>query len=376
MESDRAEHSALSIAVSEEFLNGIARAGIGDGLAAAESRQTFNVPFLGLLDIGIVLTIVEVSFEMRERHGDRLLATIRAAGEVKFYGESMMPALPGRAMVRGEVLVRPEIAYRPDGSFVAKLDLASSELVAMTLEGIEGIEADAEAQAQMGQMLFAAIGGELFEGLAANLESPGLELAAERAVVFDELGVAIGEAVIDMGDALMTIGLPAVEGLEGHADATPVQGPRVGVGIAAGGLTALVNRLAAEAVGAPLPFDLDITARDDRVGARVRNLRLVELPMLPDLRPGFRSTIEPRLFDGHLEISLREAWVELPLMPAAVNRVSRWLGGVAAVAPMRVSIPSSTKVPVRPGSDHQLSVAVVEFEVGRDGVDLIVEAHL
>ena len=369
-------HWALSVVVSEEFLNTLARNGIGDGIAAAELRQQFNLPMLGSIDLSIGMVIVEVTFQMIEENLDRLHATIRATGDIRFHGDTMMPPLPGLARVRGEVLVRPRIELQPDGRFLAILDLAGSELVGMAFEGIDGIEADAEAQEMMGQMLFAAVGGELFEGLAEQMGSVGLELDPEQGVVFGELGVHPAPADIEMHHGAMTVGLPAVAGLEGRAAAERVSGPRLGVGVAAGALSALANRLAADAIGAPLPFEFDVVARDDRVGARVRNQRLVDSPYLPDLRPGLRSTVRPRLAHGRLELSLREAWVELPLVPAAINRFNRFLGGVASLAPLTVSIPAHTSVPVRPDSDATLDVSIIGLEVERDGVAFVVEAHL
>jgi len=225
-------------------------------------------------------------------------------------------------------------------------------------------------------MLFAAVGGELFEGLADQMGSVGLELEPEQGHVFRELGVHPAPADIEVHQGAMTVGLPAVPGLEGRADAERVSGHRVGVGVAAGALSALANRLAADAIGTPLPFEFDVIARDDRVGARVRNQRLVDSPYLPDLRPGFRSTVRPRLVGGNLELSLREAWVELPLVPAAVNRLNRFFGGVASLAPLNVSIPAHTTIPVRPDSDATLAMSIVGLEVERDGVAFVVEAHL
>jgi len=369
-------HWALSAVVSEEFLNTLARNGIGDGIAAADVRQQFNLPLLGSVDLSVGMVIVEVTFQMIEDHGDRLLATIHATGQITFHGDTMMPPLPGLARVRGDVLVRPRIEFRPDGTFIAILDLANSELVSMGFDGIDGVDTDADAQEMMGQMLFAAVGGDLFEGLAQQMGSVGLELEAEQGRVFAELGVHPGPADVEVHQGAMTVGLPAVPGLEGRAVAERVGGHRLGVGVAAGALSALANRLAADALGVPLPFEFDVIARDDRVGARVRNQRLVESSLLPDLRAGLRSTVRPRLEGDRLELSLREAWVELPLVPPIVNRFNRMLGGVASIAPLGVSIPAHASVPVRPDSDATLDVSIVGLQVERDGVAFVVEAHL
>lgn len=369
-------HWALSAVVTEEFLNTLARNGIGDGVEAAEFRQQFNLPMLGSLDLGIRMVIVGVEFAMHESNVDRLAAVIRATGEITFYGDTMMPAMPGLARVRGDVMVRPHVEFRSDGGFVAVLDLAGSELVGMKLEGIDGVETDADAQEMMGQMLFAAVGGELFEGLAAQMGSIGLELGPDQGHVFGELGVEPGPADVAVHDGAMTVGLPAVPGLEGRAEAERVNGQRVGVGVAAGALSALANRLAADVLGVPLPFEFDVIARDDRVGSRVRNQRIINLPFVPDLRPGLRSTVRPRLTGDQLELSLREAWVELPFVPPVVNRLTRFVGGAASLAPINVSIPAHASLPVHPGNGATLDVAIVGLEVERDGVAFVVEASL
>ncbi|MBK6670664.1 MAG: hypothetical protein IPG46_13715 [Actinobacteria bacterium] len=367
---------ALSTVVSEAFLNAIAAEGVGDGVEVAGFRQAFNLPMLGALDLGVDLRIVEVSFGMHAHHGDRLHAVIRASGFVHLHGDTPMPAFPGAAHVRGEVLVRPRIERFADGTFVAVLDLRDSELMGMALEGIDGIETDADAVAQMGQMLFAAVGGELFSGLAAELGTVGLELDDEHAAFLDELGVAVGPAEIEMHDGAMTVGLPSNLGVSGHAEAERPGGNGLAVAIAAGSLTALINRLVSDSLGMAIPADLDVTASEGRVGGRMRNQRLVDSPLLPDLRPAVRTTVRPRLVDGNIELSLREAWLELPLVPAPINRLNRWIGGVASRAPLSVSIPAQAELPVRPGSDAALRVEVTDLSIRPDGIALVIDASL
>ena len=366
---------ALSVVVTDEFLNALAVNGIGVGIEAAEFRQTFHVPMLGAVDLSVGMTIVGVHFEMHERHGGRLHATVSAAGHIRLHGDAPM-TLPGPAIVRGEILVEPKIGFAPDGAFTAVLDLAGSELVAMHFDGIEGIDGDADAQAQMGQLLFATIGGELFKGLAEQMGNVGIVLGADQGRVLGELGVATGPADVEVADGHMVVGLPAVHGLHGHAEVEQMTGRRLRVGVAAGALSALVSRLAEESLGVPLPIDLEVTARDRRVGTSIRNPRLVESSVLPDLRPDLRTTIRVRLDGDQIEFGLREAWVELPLVPAPVNRLGRWLGGIASRAPLHLRFPAHASIPVRPDSDRQMNVTVTGLDVGDDGVTLTVDAHL
>ncbi len=371
---------ALSAVVSEQFLNGLAAAGIGDGSEVEPLRNTFQLPMMGPMELILSMTITGVTFEMDPANGNRLFASISASGSVETHGDPPMPLLPGVARVRGDVLVDPVIELHRDHSFVAILDVLNSDLITMELEGIDGLEADAEAQLQMSQMLFAAVGGELFSGLAERLGSIGLELGAEQGIALADLGVAVGPAEIAIEDGHMVVGLGAIPGLEGTARPVEVSGTRLGVGIASGALSVLVDQLARERVGAGIPFEIEVDTREQRVDGRVRNSRLTDSVRLPDLRPGLRYTVRPRLVGERIELSLREAWLELPqVLPTVVeplNRISRWLGGAAARAPLSISLPARVSLPVRPESTATMRVSVVDLDVGDDGVHVTVDARL
>ena len=368
-------HWALSVAVSEEFLNALAVGGIGEGIVAPELRQHFSLPMMGAVDLSVAMTIVAVEFSMRAEHDGRLHARVHATGELTVHGDSMMPAFPGLARVHADVLVAPRIELRADRSFGAVLALSTSELLSMALDGIDGMDVDVEIQAQMGQLLFAAVGADLFAGLAEGLGDVGLELAASDAEVFAELGVVTGEAEVRVDDGYLIVGLRAADDVEGHAEIAPTEGTRLGVGVAAGALTTLVNRLAGDTLGMQLPVELDVIAGERRVGGRIRNERLLHSSVIPDLRPGLRYTVRPRLVGDEIELSLREVWVELPYMPSVVNQVSRFFGGVASRAPLSVKFPASASVPVRPDSDRVMHVRVEALDIATDGVSLVVAAE-
>ncbi len=372
---------ALSAVVSEQFLNGLAAAGIGDGIEVEPLRNTFQLPMMGPMELTLSLTIVGVTFKMDPANGNRLFASISATGTVETHGgDAPMPLLPGVARVRGDVLVDPVVELSDDHSFVAILDVLHSELLTMELEGIDGLEHDAETQIQMSQMLFAAVGGELFAGLAERLGSIGLELGPERGVALADLGVAVGPADITVESGHLVVGLAAIDELDGTARPVEVSGVRLGVGIASGALSVLVDQLSRERFGQGIPFEMEVATREERVDGRVRNSRLVLSRSLPDLRPGLRYTVRPRLVGDHLELSLREAWLELPtVLPAIVdpiNRISRWFGGAAARAPLTFTIPARISLPVRPESTATMRVAVVDLDVGDDGVHVTVDARL
>lgn len=360
---------AASIVVPQEFLNGLARSGIGEGLETERFSNTFQLPMMGPVILNVGMTITGVTFEMRAEHPDRLCATIHAAGSVAFGGENPMPGLPGVARVRGDVLVAPVVELHEDGTFRAGLDVAGSELIAVKLEGIDGLDHDAVAQTQMSEMLFAAVGGELFGGLADQLGMVGIDLDAESSLPIVELGVRRGPAVIRVEDGRLVIGLVGVDGLDGHADIVDVTGHRVGVGLASESLSVLCARIASDAIGGPLPWELGVDTSDRRLGARVRSPRLVDSERLPDLRSSLRVTLRPRLVGSEIEIGVREAWIEFPsIIPPVINRLNRWVGGVAARAPLTVRVPATAELPVRPGSDTLMEVVVTAIDVADHGV--------
>lgn len=374
---------AVALAIPAEFLNTLAAHGIGEGVEVPELRDVVQLPMMGPMELRVAMTIVGVSFQMRSGDGGRLRATVRAAASIEILGDTPMMMLPGLVRVSGEVLVEPIVELRADGSFAAYLDLPNSELIATHFDGVDGVEADADAAAQMGQMLFATVGGDLFGGLADNLGTLGLELAPEEGVVIAELGVAPGRADVKVRSGSVEVGLPAADHLDGAASIVEVHGPCVGVGVASGAIAALATALAQQQTGlSHLPFELDVTTSDHQVGGRVRSTRLVNSTLLPDLRPGVSYAVEPRLVDDHVELVLRAAWFELPLVPGAVNRLNRWMGGLATralsplVGPIAVRLPASAELPARPDSDVTMSVAVRSIHVEPEGVGAVVAADI
>ncbi len=366
---------ALAVAVTEEFLNRLAVEGIGEGVEAEPLRQGFSMPMMGEVDVEVAMTITGVTFSMAAEHRDRLLATVHASGVVQIHAETAMPAFPGAALVSGDVLVSPRVELGEDGAFTAVLDLAGSELVAMRFDGIEGIETDADAAAMMGELLFASVGGDLFRSLAEQLGQIGLELEAGDGDFLLDAGVAPGSAEVRVSDGSVLIGLPAADGTDGHADVPPFEGSHLAVGLASGVIASLVIEAAHRTTGLPVPFDFEVDTRERRIGGRVRSRRLFDLPMLPDLRPGVRYTVRPRLVDGRIEVALREAWLEFPLVPGFVNEVNRIVGGVASRAPWTFSTPARRSVPVRPDSDREVDLEVTDLFVDAHGVTLVVDAH-
>ena len=379
-DSSRRRHAAtdgpwaLSLTVSEEFLNALAAAGVGDGISVPAFRETFPLPMLGDIELSMGMTITRVTFEMREANHGLLSASIWAAGSLEILGDSPMPSMPGRALVRGDVLVAPVIELHDDGTFRAVLDLPNSELVGMVFEGFEGVDTDADTAAALGQMLFATIGGELFSGLARHMGLLGLDLDAESAAPFGLAGVAAAPADVRVLDGEMVLGLRSVDGLDGHASPAPSGDSGLGLGIADGALASVLTVIGALVLGVELPFDVEFVSDRRGIGGRVRNRRLVASSLVPDLRSGLRYTLAPRLIGDEIEISLREAWVELPFVPPMVNQFNRVLGAAAGLAPLRFRVPARHELPARPGSDQRMQLIVSRVEGVDGGVNASVDA--
>lgn len=365
----------MSLTVSEDFLNALAISGIGEGISVPAFRETFPIPMLGEIELSMGMTISRVTFEMLEANHGMLAASIWAVGALEILGDSPMGSMPGRAMVRGDVLVAPVIELRDDGTFQAVLDLPNSELVGMVFEGFDGVDTDADTAAALGQMLFATIGGELFSGLARHMGLLGLDIDAESAAPFGLAGVAASVADVRVLDGEIVVGLPSVPGLDGHASPAPCGASGLGLGIADGALASVLTVVGALVLGVELPFDVEFVSDRRGIGGRVRNRRLITSSLVPDLRSGLRYTLAPRLVGEDVEISLREAWLELPFVPPMVNQFNRVLGGAAGLAPLRFRLPAKHEVPARPGSDETMQLTVSRIEGVDGGVNASIDAR-
>jgi hypothetical protein len=367
------ERGALALRVTESFLNDLAAALVGGGIEVPAFRNTFQLPMMGPLELEVGMTILGVSFRAAAHHGDRLMGTLRAAGRVEIMGDSPMPALPGAAVVRADVLVAPRIGWRPDGGFVAELLLPDAELVGVELEHIDGMETDAGMARQLSEMLFAAVGGELFDGLAANLGHVGMELDAEQAQVLHDIGVLPEDAWVHVGNGELTVVLPSVE--DHHGGVRPPVAPPDGLGLAvsSGALGPLAARVVAANATAPLPIQVGLRTDGSEIGTSLRSRRLVDSPLVPDFRTVLRSRVEPRLVGDALEIQLRSAWVELPGTPTLLSSASRALGSFAGVLPP-VRLPRELEVPIEAGSNRTVRLRLEQLDVTADGVSSSVSA--
>ncbi|NLA35067.1 MAG: hypothetical protein GX868_05185 [Actinobacteria bacterium] len=365
---------ALALTVTEEIVNAAAAFRVGEGISAGAVTQKVNLPMMGELEVSLDLSIIAVTVTMSPEHNGRLHTAVRATGEVSFGAGSPMPALPGKPVVRADVLVPVRVELRPDGRFIAMLDLANAEVDALTLEAIEGANIDPDTLHAMGSMLFGSIGPDLFSGLTASMDTIGVELDPVQARPLVHIGVRSAPADIIVGDGTLTIGLPAVDAVEGHASVALRPGQHIGAGVSAGALTQIAYRVMEDSLGVPLPFDVELEPASSEVGARIRNRRLTDSPFIPDLRPGVRTAVAARLVGERIELSPREAWVELPFVPSFVNRFNRAIGSLASLAPVSTSVPATMDVPVGDGST--VGLAVTELAMRADGVSCVIDVVL
>jgi len=363
----------LALRVTEGFLNDLAAAGVGEGIQPPPFVNTFQLPMMGPIEMSVGMTIVSVSFVMSPDHNGALIGTVRARGVIEILGESPMPALPGAVVVRADVAVSPRIGFHPDGSFEAVLDLESSELIAMELEEIEGLGHDQQGQLQMLQMMFAAMGGDLFGGLAVHLDSVGITLDADDAEVLRSIGAAPERAVVEVGEHELTVVLPARPPHHGGVT-PPVAGPGgFGLAISSGALGPLTALAAAATAPGPLPIEFGLRTDGSELGTSIRSVRLVDSSLLPDLRATVRTRLEPRLSGDQIEIRLRSAWVDLPGVPSVLSGFGRRLGGVVGLLPGAVRLPRRVRVPARPGGDERIELRIEALIVTDAGVSVSVE---
>jgi hypothetical protein len=284
---------------------------------------------------------------------------------------------PAPIPVRVEALVDPVVDLRDDHTLSVGLDLGAAELVALTVDtGVpapDGVDpATWMGITQMTQMLFGSMGDGLFAALGEHVGTVGMDLGSDIGLVLGDLGVAHGRAETRVGSGLLSFALDAHESVEGRAEPVPVAGRAIGVALARSGVNRLAQALLERAAGGlALPFELEVDLGEQRIGGTLRQTRLLS-ERIPDLRTALRTEIRPRLVRGRLELTVQAAWLELPpLVPSVVNDLSRRLGGLASLAPLRLRFPATFDVPLVPGSDATVPVRVDDLRVGADGAAVV-----
>ncbi len=380
---------AICVALTEDLLNDLAIFAIGGGVPLEPLETSIALPGMGEVDVRLALTVTGGTFHLSAADDGRTRVVVTADGDVGArsvaYGaapEDVAEGTPGLPIpdapipVRVEALVRPEVELRADRSVSVGLDLSDAELVSLAVDPDAPIPENVDPQAWAGMlsmfsMLFGVLGSGLFESLGEHVGTAGLELGDEVGRALEQLGVAPGRATVSVSSGLVSVSMAGDESLSGIALPVPIAGKRVGIGLADSVVDRLTQLLILRAAGdLPVPFELEVDLGEQQVGGRIRQSRLLP-DTFPDLRSSLRTEVRTRLVRGRLELAVQAAWVELPsVVPSFVNQISKRLGGLVALAPMKVRFPAEIAVPV-PGTDDTVPIVIDDLRVTGDGVGVV-----
>ncbi|MHB1137336.1 MAG: hypothetical protein ACYC2O_00165 [Microthrixaceae bacterium] len=396
-ERPAAGRHALCASITEEMVNDLLLFVVGAGVPLDPLDTQVSLPAMGQVAVRVALTVTGATVSLRAEDDGRVRVVVVADGDVTttaqdFEGEQAdaglgtgppgggmsMPVPPAPIPVRVEALARPTVDLRDDDTVAIALDVRDAELVSLRTDDAAPVPDGVDPAAWSGilamfGMLFGSLGAGLFEALGEHVGSAGTELGPEVGAVLRELGVVAGPADVSVASGLVTVGLRAQDAVRGNALPVPISGTRVGLSMAASAVDALAHRLVLQAVGdVPLPFELQVDLGEQQIGGRLRNARVLP-DTFPDLRSSLRTQVRTRLLRGRLELSVQAAWLELPpVVPSFVNQVSRRLGELVSLAPVRVRFPAQIGLPVIPDSDDTLPVRIDDLRVTGDGVGVVV----
>lgn len=388
--------SAVCVSVTEEMLNDLVLFVVGAGIPIEPLETMIALPGMGEIAVRLALTITGAQFDLRAEDASKVRVIVFADGDVStraadFDGDLTdvkigvsaaamggMPVAPAPIPVRVEALVEPFIELQADSTVAIGLNLKSAELVSLQTNPDapipEGIDPASWAGALgMFGMLFGALGDGLFDTLGEHVGLVGKEFDESVGKILSQIGVANGAAQVSVSSGLLSIGFVARSEVHGNALPVPIAGKRVGLGLASSVVDALTQMLILRAAGnLPLPFELDLELGEQQVGGRLRNARVLP-DTFPDLRSAVRTEVRTRLLRGRLELSVQAAWLELPsAMPGIFNQISRKLGELVSLTPMRVRFPARIELPVIPDSDDTIPVLIDDLRVTPEGLGLVV----
>ncbi len=395
-QTPQSNRSAVCASVTQEMMNDLVLFVVGAGIKLEPLETAIALPGMGDIAVRLALTITGAEFDLRAEDAGRVRVIVFADGDVSTRAEDFdgdvadvevgapapslagMPVAPAPIPVRVEALVEPFIELHADSTVALGINLETAELVSLQTNPDapvpDGIDAATWAGSLgMFSMLFGSLGDGLFAKLGEHVGVVGTELDEGVGAVLFQIGVASGRAQISVSSGLLTVGLPAAESVLGAAMAVPIAGKRVGLGLASSAVDALTQIIILRAAGdLPLPFELDLELGEQQVGSRIRNTRVLP-DSFPDLRSALRTEVRTRLLRGRLELSVQAAWVELPsAVPSIFNVVSRKLGELVSLTPMRVRFPAKIELPIIPDSKDTIPVLIDDLRVTTDGLGLVV----
>jgi hypothetical protein len=384
---------ALCASVTEELLNELVLLMVGDGVELEPLETSLTLPGMGEVDVRLALTVTGGRFHLRSEDGGRARIVVTADGDVQtrssaYDGSSEtgsglgmpmgVPTPPAPIPVRVEALVHPFVEVHEHNTVSLGLDLGTAELVSLEADSAAPVPEGVDALAwsgilQMFGMVFGVLGHSLFESLGDHVGTVGTELEPEVGQALLELGVDPGRADVNVSSGLLSFGLAATEAVRGRAQPVPIAGRRIGIGMASSVVDHLTQRLLERAVGdLPMPFELDVDLGEQRVGGRIRQSRLLP-ETFPDLRSAVRTEVRPRLLRGRLELSVQAAWLELPpMVPSLFNTVSKRLGELVSLAPLRVQFPARIEVPLLPDVPDPIPIEIDDLRVTANGLGVVI----
>lgn len=380
---------AVVVSVTEDLLNDLVMFAVGGGVALEPLETSLALPGMGEVDVRLALTVTGGTMRLSADDDGRARVVVTALGDVSARsvafgaepesvpdGGMGLPVPPAPIPVRVEALVRPEVELRADHTVSVGLDLSDATLVSLAVddeaEVPEGVDpATWQGMLSMFSMMFGVLGTGLFDSLGEHVGTAGLELPAEVGDVLVQLGVAPGRAEISISSGTVTVSMAGDDELDGRALPVPVAGTRLGIGLADSVVDRLAQLLVLRAAGdLPVPFELEVDLGEQQVAGRLRQTRILP-EFLPDLRSSLRTEVRTRLVRGRLELAVQSAWVELPpVVPSVFNQISRRLGGLVALAPMKIRFPDTLDVPL-PDGDMTLPVRIDDLRVTNDGLGVV-----
>ena len=383
---------AVCASITEDLLNDVVLMVVGAGIPLEPLDTSVALPGMGDVDVRLALTITGGQLDLRADDDGRARVIVRADGEVSTRATSYegdvidgpvttppagLPTPPAPIPVRVEALVDPFVEIGETGGALG-LDLRSAELISLATDPDapvpDGVDPATWAGIlQVFGMVFTVLGAGLFESLGEHVGRAELELPDEVSDTLRSLGVAPGAGDVKVSSGLLTVGLPAAASVKGRALPVPIAGKRVGLGVASSLVDGICHLLLERAAGdLPLPFEIDVDLGEQQVGGRLRQSRLFPVNF-PDLRTSLRTEIRPRLLRGRLELSVQSAYLELPpVLPSIFNHVSRRLGDLVSLAPVRLRLPSTIQLPIIPDSTDTIGIEIDDLSVTADGLGVVV----
>lgn len=399
--STGATRMAMCASVTQEMINELLPFVVGAGISMDPLETSVSLPGMGEVPVRLGLTVVGVNCALNPDDEGRVRIFVSANGEVST-GDAGAPDRPaasgdagsdastplgvaGMAMplipaapipVLGEALVAPFVDVAPNGVISVGLDLREAVFVSVTTDQAAPVPEGVDAQVWPGVvamfgLLLGGVGESLFMSLGEHVGTASIELDPGIGAMLLDLGVRPGPAHVSVSSGLLTVGLAADASVRGAALPVPIAGKRVGMGLASSVVDLITHQLLLRAAGdLPLPFELEVSLGEQSVGGRVRNTRLLP-ESFPDLRSSLRTEVRTRLLRGQLELSVQSAWLELPsVLPSFVNRLSKRVGDMAALAPLKVKFPAVVQVPL-PDMDDTIGVQIDDLRVTTDGIGLV-----